>query len=337
MNGDWIKKEVKELYGISPCLVEEIPRGSADIYLVLLNSGQKYIFKVFQEKMTEDRVQKELLMTEHLHKKGFIVPEYIGIKGNSSYYGFTSNNRIAVLQKYISGKVLDDNKATPKQMTIMAELYAEILIAMKDYPSPLPSFSFEQLSRKNIIDSIEEAQKLQLTVNDKDVVCKINDKIKWMQELLEIDYDFFSHISVENSHGDYNPFQIIFEPEGFNAGVAILDFASAKKMPVVFELVRCYLYASPNALFGQVKMEEFISFIKVFNDLFTLNEYDLRYMFYPYYIKSVSNLFGYREYLLTGDNTFKFLGDQIYYQCKAFHKNIKDYSNQLIKGMKGDI
>ena len=336
MNVDWIKKELKELYDISPYLVEEIPRGSADIYLILLPSGQKYIFKVFQEKMTEERVQKELLVTEHLYKKGFIVPEYIQIKGSSSYYGFTSNNRIAVLQKYISGKVLVDNKATPKQMTLMAELYAEMLIALKDYPFTLPSFSLEQFSRQNIINSIEEAQELQLSVNDKDIVCKINDKIKWMQELLKIDYDFLVHISVENSHGDYNPFQIIFEPEGCNADVAILDFASAKKMPVVFELVRCFLYASPDSINGSVNMIEFVSFVESFNRLFSLNAYDLKYMFYPYYVGSVTNLFGYREYSLVGDDTFRFLGNQIYYQCKSLHDNIDLYSNTLLEQIKGD-
>lgn len=336
MVNDWIKKEVEDLYGVSPSDVKEIPRGSAEIYLLSQNE-HKYIFKVFQQKMTEERVLKELGITEHLRNKGFLVPEYIPLKDNSGYYGFTSNKRIAVLQKYISGDVLDDNKATFSQMISMAELYATLLVALRDYKAELPCFSLDIFSKQSISSAIEEAQKFQLTLLDPDICQKINDKIEWMYELLEMKVDFIEDLSFEKSHGDYNPFQLIFNVEGSGTDIAVLDFASAKVMPIVFELVRCFLFASPGAIDGSVNMDEFVPFVIAFDNLFALNEYDLKYMFYPYYIRSVTNLFGYREYSLTGDETFKFLGDQIYNQCNSLHHNIKEYSTQLIMRMRGDV
>ena len=60
-------------------------------------------------------------------------------------------------------------------------------------------------------------------------------------------------------------------------------------------------------------------------------------MFYPYYLKSVQNLFGYKEYILTGDKMFKILGDQIYHQCSSLHQNINFYSNNFLKKINKEI
>lgn len=334
MVNDWIKKELNDLYGLRPSKMEKIPRGSADIYFIS-RKRDNYILKVFQQKITEERVLNELRVTEHLRNKGFIVPEYIPLKDNNGYYGFTRDKRIAVLQKYISGDVLDDNKASFSQMLRMAELYAQLLVALKDYRGELPCCSSNNFAKENILSSIEKAKKFQSVLVDEDISRKINDKIKWMYELLTMNYDYLNYISFEISHGDYNPFQLIFKAHGRDSDIAVLDFASVKIMPVIFELVRCYLYASQSAADGKINLEEFVHFINAFNNLFALNEYDLEYMFYPYYIKSLTNLYGYKEYLLTGDEKFKFLGNQIYNQCSALHKNIKRYSTQLIKRMKG--
>ena len=336
MTDNLIKKELNELYGIYPQTVEKIPRGSSDIYLV--SSGdQKYVLKIFQDSMTEERVIKELQVCCQLKEKGLLVPEYISLSAGQSRYGLTSFNRIAVLQKYISGVVLNDNSATSEQMMKMAKLYAEVIVALKDYSGELPSFSIEQISKNGMLIAIEEAKKFQLRLNDMEVYQKISNKINWMYELLEIDDDFLKYISFEKSHGDYNPFQLIFNAGGVDADVAILDFASAKKMPVIFELVRCFLYASPYSINGLIDMDEFVPFIKAFEQIFSLNDYDLRYMFYPYYLKSVQNLFGYKEYILTGDKMFKILGDQIYHQCSSLHQNINFYSNNFLKKINKEI
>lgn len=336
MENNLIRIELNHLYGVCPQKIERLNRGSAEIYLVELEN-QKLIFKIFQESMTKDRVIKELRVNNHLKGKGFIVPEYISLSRGSGFFGFTSNNRIAVLQKYIPGDVLDDNMATHRQMNSMAKLYAEILWALKDYAYELPCFSLEQFSRFGILKSIKEAELLELIVNEVDIKQKIKNKIKWMYELLQIDMDFLKYISFENSHGDFNPFQIIFNVNGLDTDIAILDFVSAKKMPIIFELVRCFLYASPYSVNGVINLEEFVSFVKMFRKIFPLNSYDLRYMLYPYYIKSVTNLFGYSEYIQTGNRAFVFLGEQIYNQCSFLRQNIDSYSDCFLKKMKGGL
>lgn len=80
-----IKQILKEEYGIEVDSINEINRGTADIFKI--TSGEnKYILKRFSEGRSKESVIKETNIINYLKENGLKVPEYIKTKNGEFYY-----------------------------------------------------------------------------------------------------------------------------------------------------------------------------------------------------------------------------------------------------------
>ena len=139
-------------------------------------------------------------------------------------------------------------------------------------------------------------------------------------------------LTIKNTHGDFNVLQFIYKNNHINS---VIDFVSACKMPIVWELIRSYSYIDKTAQNGIFNLDTFTNYIKEFNKCVKLNEYDLKYMSYIYLIQLLSSTYGYKEYINNNVNVdllkFGCFRTNI---CKYLFKNAENISNRLLKNIK---
>ena len=98
---------VKEIYGIKITNVKKIDKGSANIYSL---NNDKYILKEFQSKYTQKEIKKEIVVINHLKKKGIQVPTYV--KTLNEEYSCVYKGKIMIIQEFIAGETLNNNNGT---------------------------------------------------------------------------------------------------------------------------------------------------------------------------------------------------------------------------------
>ena len=231
---------VKEKYGINVTDIKIIDRGSANIYSL---NKDEYVLKEFQAKYTKDEIEKEITIINHLKKDGIKVPSYIKTI-NDIYYSLYKD-KVIIIQKFIEGYTLDRNEGNYEQTIECAKVYGMIVKSLEnlDILLPLNDLSF---SKENLTKGIEKHQKLLELIDDKkdDETLKIKknleEKIDMLKDISKKNiFIDTKKLTIKNTHGDFNVLQFIYKNDHINS---VIDFVSACKMPVVWELIRSYSY-----------------------------------------------------------------------------------------------
>lgn len=324
---------VKEKYGINVTYIKIIDRGSANIYSL---NGDEYILKEFQSKYTKEEIEKEITIINHLKKDGIKVPSYIKTI-NDTYYSLYKD-KVIIIQKFIEGYTLDRNEGNYEQTIECAKVYGMIVKSLEnlDILLPLNDLSF---SKENLTKGIEKHQKLLELINDKDdeetlkIKRDLEEKINMIKEISEENiFINTKKLTIKNTHGDFNVLQFIYKNDHINS---VIDFVSACRMPIVWELIRSYSYIDKNVKNGIFNLDTFTDYIKEFNKYVKLNKYDLKYMSYIYLIQLLSSTYGYKEYINNNENIelleFAYFRTNI---CKYLFNNAEKISNRLLKSIK---
>lgn len=286
---------VKEKYGIEVVDIKKLDRGSANLYSLNNNT---YILKEFQSKYTQDEINKEIAIINHLKNDNLLVPEYIITIDNQ--YSFLYQGKIITLQKFIDGYTMESNSADYDQMIESAREFGKIIQSLKTLDFKLPIndvsswYSLETLNdsiqkHKDLIEKVEGKHEKQIK---QDLIDKIN-----MLEHIKNNFNFqeLENLTSMNTHGDYSVLQFIYENGKIKA---IIDFVSACKMPIVWEVIRSYSYIDKDAKNGKINVENLVDYVKEFCKYVKLNKYDIKYMVYLYLIQILTSTFGYKQYIL---------------------------------------
>ena len=285
---------VNTKYGLNISKINKINKGSANIYLL----NDKYILKEFQSKYSKEEIDKEVIIINHLRKHNIKVPEYI--KTLAGKYSDTYKEKTIIIQKYIKGYTLDKNQGNYQQTIECAEYYGKIVNALKNLLIDLPSSDISNwYSKDSFTRSIQKHKHLLSLLKNNETDNKIKkdilEKIS-MLETIRNNYNFteMKNLTILGTHGDYNVLQFIYKNGKINS---VIDFVSACKMPVVWELIRSYSYIDKDAKNGSFNLKTFIDYVKMFNKYIKLNKYDIKYMPYLYLIQILNSTFGYKQYI----------------------------------------
>ena len=321
---------VKETYGINITNVERINRGSANIYSLNNNS---YILKEFQSKYSLEEIKKEITIINHLKNDNIPVPTYIKTINND--YAVKYKERVIIIQEYIDGYTLESNEGNLKQTLECADIYGRIVKSLEALSIDLPSSdikewysvsTFEEaiIKHKDLISMLDELDKTDLKIK-KD----LEEKLIMLENLKTKDFSNMEKLTVKNTHGDYNLLQFIYKDGKVKA---VIDFVSACKMPIVWELIRSYSYIDSDAKNGEFNLDHFIEYVKIFNNYISLNKYDLEFMPYIYLVQILASTYGYKQYIKDHKKLslleFGYLRTNI---CRYLYKNAENISNRLIK------
>ena len=213
--------------------------------------------------------------------------------------------------KYIEGYTKEPNTGDYKQIMESAEILGKMIQSLEKIQR-LPEINIEKWCNNSKL--IEGKNKFNIMLEElnqhsnDDNIPKIKEDIKERIEIInnleKIDFSEMKNLTMKNSHGDFSVMQFIYKNEKVEA---VLDFEKAKKMPVVWEIIRSCTYIDKDSLDGGLNVDNLVKYTKKVMEYIELNEFDLKYMPYFYLIQLVSSPFGYEQYLK--DNSQKELLD----------------------------
>ncbi len=114
------------------------------------------------------------------------------------------------------------------------------------------------------------------------------------------DFSDMSKLTVMNIHGDYSVLQFIYKDGKINA---IIDFVSACKMLVVWEIIRFYSYIASKTKEGKIDIDNLVEYVRTFTCYVKLNKYDYKFMSYLYLVQLLASKFGYKQYIIYNSKT----------------------------------
>lgn len=328
-----IKNIIENKYNINVNEVEEINRGTADIYKII-SSQENYIFKCFSEGRNKESIIKETNIINFLNNKNIKVPVYI--KTNNGDYYTTYNNRIIVLQKYIEGYTMDNNTGDYSKVIESARILGKLTKALENYSGLEEDGMFKKnFSKESLESGIKKMKELQNNLkNDnpykEEFYQDLKFKIDVASEILDkFDFGVVDKFSIKNAHGDYSVQQLIYNDEN---ETTVIDFETAKKMPIVWEIIRSYSYVDKEAIEGELNIDTLIDYFKEFSKYVKLNEFDFKYAAHLYLIQLITSTFGYKQF--NDDYTKNKLLEFARFRtklCKYLYKNLDNISKRLLE------
>lgn len=332
LNKEKIKQILKQEYKINPKEITELDRGSANLFQIEAEQG-KFILKEFNKDRTVETVEKEINIINFLKERKIKVPQYMKTK-NGGYYTRNSE-RIIIVQEFINGYTLRDNEVDDYERIIeSATILGKIVKELKDYKGLSEEGIIEnKFSKQTIQQGIIKMQNLKTELKEDNLYKEkfeqdLNYKIKIAKELEKsFDFSIMRKLTITNTHGDYCILQLIYNDEN---ETTVIDFERAKKLPIVWEIMRSYSYIDKAAKDGELNINTLVQYFKEFSKHVKLNEYDLKYAAYVYLVQLVTSTFGYKEYNNDYNQTellnFAFFRTNL---CKYLYENLEKIGEEL--------
>ena len=333
LNEDTIKRILEDNYNIETSKVTKIDRGTANIFEVQ-SKEKKYILKEFSEGRSEDSVIKETNIINFLKDRNIKVPVYIKSTQGNFYIKF--ENRIIIVQEYVDGYTMENNTGDYNKTIESATILGKMTKELKDYTGLEEDGIIEKwFSKESLENGITKMLDLKSKLNAdnpyKSIFEKdLEDKINMSKDLIEnFKFDIIQKLTIMNSHGDYSVQQLIYNDK---EETTVIDFETAKKLPIIWEVMRSYSYIDKEAKNGNLNLNILVDYVKEFSKYVKLNEYDLKYAAKIYLIQIVSSPFGYKQYNdnyeKTGLLEFALFRTNL---CRYLYKNSDEISLRLQK------
>ncbi len=294
-----IKSLLSASYGLSIVKVSPFEHGSANCYCVA-DDHAMYFLKEYQSRFTEADLNCETALVDYLIKQNYPTAAIIPTLQGRLYLKY--QGRLILLQKYICGKTYIKQRLPQHLLMESAGLLGKMHSLLHDYMLPcemdaqwLKSFCPDQLAEE--YDKLLEV--LEAQGNDK-FYERIKQDIQYKKHLAyEMPHfnRYYDGITYCATHGDYSCFQYICDHEHI---IAVIDFSSAKTLPVVWEIMRSYVQSSDSCKDGkEFNVHDFCSYVRTYLRYAPLNKQDLAAMPYVYLNQLIRSKYGYKEYLIT--------------------------------------
>lgn len=327
LNDIEIRNLLEKEYNIKAKNIRPINKGTANIY----NIDNKYILKEFSEDRKKESILKEIDIINFLSKKDIKVPKYIETISKQFY--IIKYNRIIIVQEYIAGYTIENNTGDYEKTIESATILGKLLKAFKEYKELDDERIIEKWFSKDYIQNgLKKMKKLKKNLNynnkfSKKIEKDLDDKIEMSKYILEnFDFSIINKMTMQNIHGDYSVQQLIYNDE---KGTTLIDFETAKKMPIAWEIIRSYSYIDKDAKEGIINEYALEDYFKEVMKYVKLNEYDLKYAKVIYLIQMLGSIYGYKQYNENVENIeileFAFFRTNL---CRNIFK-IKNKSNDL--------
>ena len=211
---------------------------------------------------------------------------------------------------------------------------SEMLPGKPDFIAPLSFYLSDEEETNKVVSNLFGISEEQINLNREKFEKDLQDKINMSKDLLNnFDFEIIKKMTIMNSHGDYSVQQLIYND---NSKTTVIDFETAKKLPIIWEVLRSYSYIDEEAKNGELNIDTLVEYVKEFAKYVQLNEYDLKYAAQLYLIQIVSSPFGYKQY--NDDYEKKGLLEFALFRtnlCRYLYNNSKEISTRLQKEVNG--
>ena len=303
-----MKKRLKEKYGLDLLSMEKSSVGAgSDTFFATCTDG-KYVVK-YPASSEINHPEQEPELCDYLLNQGIPVCQFLRNK-DGNFLTTGENGRYFHVQRFIEGKMYDLNAAPHWLLTESAQMLGKIHAALRGYQLPIGIGAdfFKHMTPQRALASYKQSLAMAENLHDAEIVADLQYRIDLMQRFPAYEFDL-DRLTCCATHGDYFISQIICGDEKINA---VIDWTTACVHPVVWEIVRSFVYAAPSCREGQIDIDEFLRYVAAYQKLAALNEYDLLCMVRLFYYQiAVCDYYG-QYYASRADNRHIYLHQAVF-------------------------
>ena len=269
---DSITKTLYNSYGLMITEAKKSSVGAGSDTWFVTCEDSKYVVK-FPSESDINNPELEPKLCEFLLEQGIPVCQFIKNKAGQ-YVSADEQDRIFHVQKFVEGTMYDWHEAPEWLLAESAAMLGKFHAALKYYeglPTGIGEGFFKFMTPERAVASYRESLKIAQTEEDAEVVEDLQYRMELMQRFPKCNFDL-NRLTCQSTHGDYFISQLLCGENKINA---VIDWTTACVHPVVWEIMRSYVYAAPSCKDGQIDMDEFVRYVKEYCNYAALTEYDL--------------------------------------------------------------
>lgn len=324
-----ITKILSDQYGLSVSSVKKSSVGAgSDTWFVTCTDGN-YVVK-YPSESEINNPEQEPRLCEYLLQHGIPACRFLkNVQGE--YLSHDERGRVFHVQEFIEGIMYDWHEAPAWLLMESVAMLGKFHTVLKNYeglPTGIGEDFFRYMTPERVLPSYWESLKIAQEENDTEAVADLLYRIDLMQRFPKYTFDL-KRLTCQSTHGDYFISQLLCGEHKINA---VIDWTTACVHPVVWELVRSYVYATPSCKEGQIDMEEFVRYVDKYCEYAPLTEYDLLNMIPLFYYQiAVCDYYG-QYYEADADNRYIYL-EQAKFSTKLlrwFEKNGEALTTKMV-------
>lgn len=328
-----IQALLSEHYGITAKEIRRLTMGSANCYIVHTDDTTVFL-KEFQSGFSKKDIEREALLLEHLSRSGVPTARFIPTR-RGGFVLINEDHPIA-LQEYIEGEAYTYDAFPHAMLPPLARMLGTIHGALKEYPLPIDMGSnwLKDYSPDEAAAFCDELMLLAGSQADDGNILRLLGDLQYKKELAyrcESFKPYFEGITYGGTHGDYQGCQIIGKDGEIRA---VIDFSSARALPLVWEVMRSFVQSSDvSRADATVDCDALCDYVREYLKVNSLTRRDLEAMPYVYMYQLARSRYGFRQYLTTDSEDREALLRFAFWRtdmCRYLEEHADEISEKLL-------
>lgn len=271
---------LQEQYGLRLLHAQRFPTGAGSDTWALRCAEGNYVLK-FPAASTINHPEAEPELCAFLRIHG--VPACDFLKNNKgSYLSQDTDGRTFTVQRRFPGITPEWNSASETLLIESAELLGKIHRVLRTYPT-LPegigANFFANMTPQHALQSYRRSLAAAIRNGDTENAADLEWRIGFMERFPAWQFDL-SRLTLGNTHGDYFISQFLCTDGHLTA---VIDWTAACVHPVIWELMRSFVYSAPCCADGQIDRQLFDRYLDAYCRYGQLNAYDLENLYRLYF------------------------------------------------------
>lgn len=268
--------------------------GSANCRIVLC-AGERFFLKEFQRSMSQQQAQQERQILAHLANDGIAVSRVLATRSGAGFA--VCRGRLFQLQAHLPGQRIAKHEAPAWLLEELALTLARIVRSLAAFP--LLANGYARWFGRNIG---QRARQLRRLADQLESAAWLGDERARLRASALARADIVAalpawnpsaaRLSIGNSHGDYSILQILCAGKTISG---VVDFASACRLPWVWEVARSFTYAHPASKHGELDAAALADYLAAFESVVPLSADDREHMLTLYLYQLAPSLYGFRQ------------------------------------------
>ena len=297
LTNESITRLLKENYGIEVASIEKLRLGSANCYRIS-DRSQNYFLKEFQCGFSGDDLTREAQIVNFLSERSIPVARFFLTKTGTPYIIFQEH--LICLEEYISGNTSDYDNFPKALLPEAAQMLGRLHLALQNYPlaAEMGRAWLDSYSAEVLISQYDKLLTLARQRTANSITSRIISDLEYKKELAwrcDKYKEAYTGVTYCPTHGDYQGCQLVFDDQHIKA---VIDFSSARSLPVVWEIMRSYVQSSQICReTAVIDIAEFCKYVREYLKFSPLSQTDLQAMPYVYLFQLARSKYGYKQYL----------------------------------------
>lgn len=274
------KSVIKEQYGLHLCNAQRAVTGAGSDTWFLECAEGNYVLKIPADGLN-NHPEAEPELCAFLRMHGIPACDFLKNK-MGEYISRTADGRVFTVQRRFSGITPEWNSASETVLMESAELLGKIYSVLQAYPA-LPegigAGFFAGMTPQRAAESYRRSLNTAVRLDDTENAAELKWRIDFTENFPLQGFEL-NRLTLRNTHGDYFISQFLCENGHLSA---VIDWTTACVHPVIWEIMRSFVYGARCCAEGKIDRQLLNCYIKAYCRYGTLNDYDLENIYRLYF------------------------------------------------------